>query len=129
MKDFVDQLDAINALAERSPGFVWRLKSDSGNSTDIRIYDDPQMIVNMSVWTSVETLRDYAFKSGHMEVFRRRKEWFDELSGPRLALWWISAGTVPDPLDARRRLEVLDKDGPSPTAFTFRDRLAPPVGD
>jgi hypothetical protein len=126
LKDFVDQLDAINALAERSPGFVWRLKSDSGNAMDVRVYDDPLMIVNMSVWTGLEALRDYAYKSDHVAVFRRRKEWFEELPGPALAMWWIPAGTIPDPHDARRRLEFLERNGPSATAFNFRNQLPPP---
>src|SRR5882762_1126507 len=90
--DFVAQLDEINALAERSPGFVWRLKSDSGNATDIVYSDDPFVILNMSVWESVEALRDYAYGSKHVESLRRRAEWFEKMSKPHYCLWWIPEG-------------------------------------
>jgi hypothetical protein len=126
MKEFMDAIDAMNALGEQSPGFVWRLKSDSGNATDIRAYDDPRMIVNVTVWTSLERLRDYAFKSHHGDYFRRRREWFEEMETPSLALWWIPAGTVPDEVEGKRRLELLEKNGPTADAFTFRDRFPPP---
>jgi len=127
MKEFVDAIDAMNALGERSPGFVWRLKSDSGNATDIRAYDDPLMIVNVTVWESLEALRDYAFKSHHGEYFRRRAEWFEKMDTPSLALWWIPAGTVVDEVEGKRRLEILARNGPTPEAFTLRDRFRPPL--
>src|ERR1700759_1217083 len=76
--DFVAQLDEINALADKSPGFVWRLKSDSGNRTEAPYNDDPFVIVNMSVWESIEALRDYAYTSNHVDVLRRRAEWFEK---------------------------------------------------
>ena len=85
--DFVAQLDAVNALAEAAPGFVWRLQSSSGNSTDIPYNDDPFVIVNMSVWQSVEALRDYVYNSGHVAVFRDRARWFKKMSLPSYCLW------------------------------------------
>ena len=127
LADFVAQLDAVNALAEASPGFVWRLKSDSGNATDIRAYDDPLMIVNISVWESIEALFDFAYKTSHTKVMNRRKEWFESLSGPHMVLWWIPAATIPTVEDAKRRLDHLAAHGPTATAFTFKTRFTAPV--
>ena len=127
MKGFVDLLDSINALAEASPGFKWRLKSSAGNATDIKAYDDPRIIVNMSVWESVETLRDYVYRSGHVDAFRRRKDWFDDSLDPRLALWWVPAGATPTAEEGKRRLECLARLGSTNEAFTFKSICPPPV--
>jgi hypothetical protein len=127
LADFVAQLDDVNALAEASPGFVWRLKSDSGNATDIRAYDDPLMIVNMSVWESIEALFDFAYRTSHTKVMNRRKEWFESLPGPHMVLWWIAAGTVPTVDEAKQRLDHLAAHGPTPTAFTFKARFPAPM--
>jgi hypothetical protein len=127
LADFVTQLDAVNALAEASAGFVWRLKSDSGNATDIRAYDDPLMIVNMSVWESIEALFDFAYRTSHTKVMNRRKEWFESLAGPHMVLWWIPAGTIPTVEEAKRRLDHLAAHGPTATAFTFKVRFRAPV--
>ena len=89
LAEFVAQLDEINALADRSPGFVWRLQTDAGNATDIKVSDDPRLIVNMSVWESLDALTAYVYKSGHLRVLSRRKEWFERLDTPSIALWWI----------------------------------------
>ena len=126
LADFMAQLDSVNALAEASPGFVWRLKSDSGNATDIRAYDDPLMIVNMSVWESIEALFDFAYRTSHTKVMNRRKEWFESLPGPHMVLWWIAAGTVPMVGEAKRRLGHLAAHGATPAAFTFKVRFPPP---
>jgi hypothetical protein len=126
LADFVAQLDAVNALAEASPGFVWRLKSDSGNATDIRAYDDPSMIVNMSVWESIDTLFDFAYRTPHTKVMNRRKEWFASLPGPHMVLWWIPIGTIPTVEEAKGRLGYLASHGPTATAFTFKVRFPPP---
>jgi len=126
LADFVAQLDAVNALAEASSGFVWRLKSDSGNATDIRAYDDPLVIVNMSVWESIERLFDFAYRTSHTKVMNRRKEWFEPLPGPHMVLWWIPADTLPTLEEAKRRLEYLAAHGPTATAFTFKVRFPPP---
>lgn len=125
--DFVAQLDEINALAEASVGFVWRLKDESGNATAIPAFDDPQMIINMSVWESFEALRDYTYRSDHTRVLTRRREWFEKLDRPHFALWWIPAGSLPTIAEAKERLALLDEHGPTADAFTFRDRFGPPV--
>jgi hypothetical protein len=119
MADFVAQVDAVNALAERSPGFVWRLQGAHGDSTDIRVNDDPLILVNMSVWQSVKALENYAYRSAHAEVMRDRKRWFARYDGPYYALWWIPAGHVPTVEDGRQRLARLAEKGPTPEAFWF----------
>jgi hypothetical protein len=127
LADFMAQLDAVNAMAEASPGFVWRLKTDSGNATEIRAYDDPRMIVNVSVWESIDALFAFTYKTADTKVMNRRKEWFEPLPGPHLVLWWVAAGTVPTVAEAQGRLEYLAEHGPSATAFTFKVRFPPPV--
>ncbi len=126
MADFVAALDRINALAEASPGFVWRLQDESGNATEIRAFDDPLVIVNLSVWESVEALFDYVYKGGHAGVLARRRGWFEKAEGPHLALWWVPAGHRPDVFEARERLARLEKKGPSAEAFTFGRRFPAP---
>ena len=120
MADFVAQLDSINALAERSPGFVWRLQDEAGDATSIRVYDDDRILVNMSVWETREDLRDYVYRSSHLDVLRDRKRWFEPPDGPYLALWWIPAGHVPTPEEGKQRLDHLCRHGPTPEAFTFK---------
>ena len=120
MAHFVAQLDSINALAERSPGFVWRLQDEAGDATSIRVYDDDRILVNMSVWETREDLRDYVYRSSHLDVLRDRKRWFEPLDGPYLALWWIPAGHVPTPEEGKQRLDHLRRHGPTPEAFTFK---------
>jgi hypothetical protein len=126
MRDFVELLDAVNALADATPGFVWRLKSEKGNATDIRAFPDPLIIVNMSVWEGVGALQEYVYRSSHAHVLRRRRDWFEELDGPGLALWWIPGGHVPSVEEGKARLETLGRNGPSPEAFTFRQPFPPP---
>lgn len=129
LADFMARLDEINALAEDSPGFVWRLQSDSGNATDIRAYDDPRTLINMSVWDSPKALFDYVYKSGHGKVMARRKEWFERFDGPYVVLWWVPAGHLPTLEEARDRLVHLERHGPSAHAFTFKQRFLPPSGE
>jgi len=129
MKDFVDQLDTINALAEATPGFVWRLQSESGNATDILIYEDERLLLNMSVWESVDALFNYAYASDHTDFFRRRGEWFERMTTPHMALWWIPAGTLPTPHEGKHRIEYLTEHGPTPYAFTFKQRFPVPDQD
>ncbi len=121
--EFVANLEPVNALAETSPGYVWRLQDDSGDATHIRAYDDELMIVNLTLWTSVETLADFVFRTGHVEYLRRRRQWFEGAIEATTCLWWIPDGTVPDTVDAIARLEHLRTHGPTPTAFTFRHRF------
>jgi hypothetical protein len=117
---FVSKLDPVNALADSSPGFVWRLQSAAGNATDI-LYDenDPTMMVNMSVWESVETLRDFVYASHHLEVFKQRAQWFEKLDKPIYCLWWVPIGDIPTVAEGRERLEHYQKYGATPFSFWF----------
>src|SRR6516225_4369773 len=99
--EFVAQLEPINALGDKAPGFVWRLQSESGNATDIAYCDDPFIIVNMSVWESIEALRNFAYKSDHARVFRDRAKWFERMGKPHYCLWWIPAGHLPTVAEGR----------------------------
>ena len=126
MAGFMGELDRINALAEASPGFVWRLKSDAGNATDIKLTDDPLFIVNMSVWESIDALFGFVYRSAHQGVMQQRRQWFAPPAGPYLVLWWIPAGTLPTPEEGLARLAHLAADGPSAQAFTFRRKFPPP---
>lgn len=121
--DFMDQLDAVNALAEGSPGFVWRLQTESGNATDIRAVDDGQLVVNMSVWRDVDSLFDYVYKTAHTNVMKRRREWFEQHVSAGQVLWWIDAGTTPTVEEGLERLEILRVQGPCEEAFTFKERF------
>ena len=125
---FVAQLDTINALADHSPGFVWRLQSDSGNATHIAAYEDALILINMSVWESIAALRAYAYRSEHVEVFRQRRQWFRKPEGPHLALWWVPAGHIPTVEEGQSKLEILAQNGPTTEAFTFKSRFAAPDG-
>ena len=123
--DFVEALQPINALAEAAPGFVWRLQTDAGNATDIHAFDDDLLLLNMSVWESIETLRAFTYTTAHTDVLRRRREWFERLEAAHLVLWWIPAGHVPTIAEALDRLETLRRDGPTAAAFTFRVPFGP----
>lgn len=122
MADFVAQLDTINALAESSKGFVWRLKDDENNATNFRPFDDDRIIVNMSVWESIEELMDFAFKSAHTVVMKDRNKWFEKFGKPATVLWYIDEGHIPTVEEARERLEFLQENGASEFAFDFRNR-------
>lgn len=126
MADFVAQLPPINALAEESPGFVWRLQSEGGDATSIKVYDDDMIIINLTVWESAEALRGYVYKSAHAGVMRDRKRWFEKFDGPYYALWWIPAGYLPDPQEGRGRLEHFRQRGDSPYAFSFKNVFPAP---
>jgi hypothetical protein len=123
--DFRLNLDRINALAELSPGYVWRLQDDSGNATSIKPFDDDLEIINLTVWSSIDALADFAYRSGHVEFLRRRRDFFEAPSQPILCLWWIPEGTTPTVEEAIIRLEHLRAHGPTPSAFTFRTRFEP----
>lgn len=126
MAEFAAALDRINALAERSPGFVWRLQTDAGDATAIRPFDDENMLVNLSVWQDVESLSRYVYQSDHVDLMRRRREWFSRMSKAFLVLWWQPRGERPSVAEAVAKLELLRTMGPSPEAFTFRNAYAPP---
>ena len=123
---FVALLEPINALAEGASGFVWRLKSETGNTTDIAYNDDPFIIVNMSVCESLEALRTYAYKSDHAKVFRDRAKWFEKMEKPSYCLWWIPLGHIPSVAEGRERLEHYQKNGATPHSFWFSKHFPQP---
>lgn len=125
MEGFVSRLDELNAIADRSPGFVWRLQTSAGNATYFRPYDDDRILMNMSVWESVESLKHYVYRTMHAELLRHRHEWFEKFAGTYLALWWVPAGHVPGIDEAKKRLAHLDSHGPTEFAFTFK-KVFPP---
>jgi hypothetical protein len=124
--DFVAALDPINALADTAPGFVWRLQSEDGDATSFRVFDDDQILLNMSVWESVEALQEYVYRSGHKDVLRQRRQWAERVETVQSTMWWVRAGDVPEPTEAVVRLARLERDGPTPYAFTFQHRFDPP---
>ena len=122
MAGFVDNLAMVNAIAERSPGFVWRYTDESGNATSTRPYDgDPMMAVNMSVWENVESLEKYVWQTVHKRFYGRRHEWFDTMSERYFVMWWVPARHLPTIAEAVERLEHLKKHGPSEHAFAWQD--------
>ncbi len=127
--DFVDRLDDINRQAETAPGFVWRAKDESGNSTAMNPYDDPLVIINFTVWESREDLWAYTFSGDHLAVMRRRREWFEKHLEPYHVCWWVPAGHVPSVAEAVERLEHLRQHGVTPHAFGMRDEVPPPGED
>lgn len=126
MADFVKNLVRINTLAEQAPGFVWRLKDESGNATGVANPFGDEMIVNMSVWQSVDALREYAFKTAHTEIMRRRREWFERMDEAYAVLWWVAVGHEPTLHEAAERLAHLRQFGASEKAFTFKDIFPQP---
>jgi hypothetical protein len=118
--EFMAALDEINALAERSPGFVWRFMTEEGNATAVRPFEDDLLLINMSVWESVESLGDYVYRTDHAGYLRRRREWFERIREAIVALWWVPAGHRPTVAEAIARIDHLRANGPTPHAFTFR---------
>jgi hypothetical protein len=126
MAGFMNRLDEINAIADNSPGFVWRLQTTEGNATYFRPYhEDDRILMNMSVWETVEALRNFVFKTVHAELLRQRHEWFEKFAGAYTALWWVPSGHIPGIDEATKRLKYLDAHGPTQFAFTFQ-KLFPP---
>jgi heme-degrading monooxygenase HmoA len=129
MADYLARLDEMNSLAERSPGFVWRYLTDSRDPAQCE-FDDPRVLFNMSVWESIEALHHYTYGTAHLEVYAARRRWFSEskavVGGHALALWWIPEGTRPKVDDAKQRLAVMTKTGPTQDAFSFKKRFPPP---
>jgi hypothetical protein len=123
---FVGALEPINALADAAPGFVWRLQTEDGDATAIRAFDDDMLIMNMSVWQSLDALGEFVYRSAHRDVMRDRREWFEKPVDAYMVLWWIPAGMSPTVEDAKARLELLREHGPSPKAFTFRSPFPAP---
>jgi len=123
MADFTNNIDRINAVADQHAGFVWRLQTDDGDATALRIFDDDWLIVNMSVWERIDALFDYTYKSDHVAIYRRRKEWFTKMDSHYMALWWIPADHIPTTEEAKAKLNYMDAHGPTPLAFTFKQRF------
>ncbi len=126
MAEFAANLDRINALAEASPGFVWRLQTEDGNATAIRPFDNENMLLNMSVWSDADSLRKFVYRSAHADILRRRREWFEKMSEAIMVLWWVPRGHRPEVAEAIGRLGLLRRLGPHPAAFTFRETYPPP---
>jgi len=126
LEGFVNNLDRVNGLGDASPGFVWRLQTDDGDATALRPFPDPDIIVNLTVWESVESLRAFAYKGEHLEVFKQRRQWFEERVEPMVVLWWVADGHIPSVEEAKERLDFLRRHGPSPWAFPF-SALQPPL--
>jgi hypothetical protein len=127
--EFMAALDPVNAIADASPGFLWRLQTEDGNATAIRAFGDDTM-VNMSVWESLEALRSFVYSNrAHLDIMRRRREWFEDHAEAFQALWWVPAGHTPTVAEAEERLLLLRAHGPAPAAFTFRRHFPPPNGD
>jgi len=126
MADFAANLERINELAERSSGFVWRLQTEDGDATAIRPFGNANMLVNMSVWKDVESLSRYVYNSEHVQIMRRRREWFERMDEAFLVLWWVPEGHRPGVEEALARLQWLRANGPGPEAFTFRTAPLPP---
>ena len=120
MADFANNLDRINAVADESPGFVWRLQTDDGDATAIRPFEEENMLVNMSVWQDLSALKEYVYTSAHVEFIRRRKEWFVPMTDAFQVLWWVPSGHIPTVDEAIAKLDLLRRAGPGPKAFTFR---------
>ena len=126
MKEFVDNLDKINSLAESSKGFVWRLKDESNNATHLNPYSDEQVIINISIWETIEDLESFVYRSFHTDFLRRRKEWFHAYGKAYTAMWWIPAGQFPTVQEATERLDLLQRNGASENVFDFKNKFQKP---
>lgn len=127
MQGFRENLDRINHLGDATPGFVWRFVVADDNSTSLRVRGDDMMVVNFTVWESIDALFEFTYRSDHAEVYRRRREWFDHLGYPYLVLWWVPAGHIPSLEEADARLDHLIAKGPTPHAFNFKQRFHAPA--
>lgn len=127
MAGFVARLQPLNELADASAGFIWRYQTDAGDATEVRVFDDPLILFNMSVWESIEALEAYVYRSNHVEAVQKRADWFERPTRPPLVMWWIEAGHIPSVEEARERFELLWRDGPSAAAFSFKKRFPPPA--
>jgi hypothetical protein len=128
---FMAALDPVNAMADAAPGFVWRLQTEDGNATAVRAFEWDQagsagVIMNMSVWESVETLAAFVYSQEHRRVLRRRREWFERMEVAHAALWWVPRGHIPTTGEAEDRIRHLRSRGPTPRAFTLRTHFPPP---
>src|ERR1700683_4550394 len=125
MAGFVTRLNEINELADSSPGFVWRLQTSEGNATYLRPFSDDRLLMNMSVWETIEQLKDYVYHTAHAQLLRQRPEWFEKFAGAYAALWWVPVGHIPGIDEAKKRLAYMDEHGPTEFAFTFKTVFRP----
>ncbi|MGX1314440.1 hypothetical protein RKD24_004559 [Streptomyces calvus] len=125
LQDFVAALDPVNADADATDGFVWRLEGEGGDATDIAVFDDPWLIVNMSVWRDIEALTAFMYRGRHREMLARRREWFERVEEAMVALWWVPSGHRPAVTEAEARILHLRANGPTPYAFTLRTSFSP----
>lgn len=127
--DFVNNLDRVNEIAESQAGFLWRFTGSENNALDIQVFEDPSIAINMSVWSDIKSLVDFVYRNDdHKEIMRRRKEWFDKIEF-HMVLWWIEEGRRPSVEEAKIRLELLKRNGPSYSAFTFKKTYAAPSSE
>lgn len=128
MAGFMDNLDRINKLGDDSPGFVWRHQDESGSSTETLIFDEDDILLNYTIWEDVPSLKHYVYKTEHKDFLRQRREWFVPLpEWPVTVMWWVPAGTIPDILEAKEKMIELRDNGPTPSAFSFRESFPPPA--
>ena len=128
MAEFMDNLDYINKLGDTSPGAVWRYQDESGAATDTRVFDDPTILINYTIWESVESLKDYVYSGEHLDFFKRRSLWFAPITDmPAVVMWWTPTGTVPELSVTRAKIEHLRDHGPTQDAFTFAKRFDSPT--
>ncbi len=123
MQDFVNNIERINAIADQSNGFVWRLK-DEDKDEAASIFKDDALLINMSVWENKESLFNYTYRSNHLEIFKRKKEWFSKIKMAHMAFWYVPVGYVPTFKDAKIRLDYLNSHGETPFAFTFKSQFS-----
>lgn len=126
MQGFVDRLDPLHDLADNHPGFVWRYDPPDDDDTVVRVFEDPRILFNLSVWDTVETLATYVYRTDHVEAIRKRAEWFEPFGSVSMVMWWLEKGQLPSVEDAKAKLAELDANGPTPSAFTFKNRFPPP---
>lgn len=127
LEEFVSNLDRINGLGESSKGFVWRLKDESNNSTSFNPFNDDKIIVNLSVWESAEDLKNFAFRSEHIDFYLKRANWFERMTEAHMALWWVKKGQFPTAEEGRDRLLHLRQEGETEYAFSFKNMFEKPV--
>ncbi len=125
MSDFVANLDEVNTFAESSEGFIWRLKGDENNATALRVFDNEFLIISMSVWKDMECLHNFVYNGKHLEIYRRKKEWFHSMTNMHMAMWYIPVGHEPSPDEAKTKLAFINNHGESPLAFTFKNKFSP----
>lgn len=125
MAEFVENLDPINLLAEKSHGFIWRLKEENNNASSIRVYDDDFIIVNLSVWENLESLFRFVYNSNHAEIFKKRRDWFEKMKEMHMALWYTPSDQIPTVAEAVQRLDFLQRNGETPYSFSFRNKFTP----